>query len=54
MRERDVARPRDAVDGPLPPLRQLHHEQVGAAFFGQELDDVFPDCVQCCLESLVY
>ena len=40
MAEQDLSRARDAVHGPLLALRELHHEQVRPALFGQELDDV--------------
>ena len=36
--EDDLARARDPVDRALASLRQLHHEQVGAALFGQQLE----------------
>ena len=38
MPEDDAAAVRDAVDRPLAARRELHHEQVGAALGGQELD----------------
>jgi hypothetical protein len=40
MSEQDLARAGDPVHGSLSTLRELHHQEIRPALFGQELHDV--------------